>query len=338
MSFIKNFLSEDLGCDNSVIANPDTSQTVWPGGDPLTMFLLANDSDPEGNNFILTEIEGIPVTNGSGPLVFGDVTINVIDVTTGEITYELALSATETPSLTYTIQDDGIPPATDSAIFKPIFGLCNAVAFRGAPGGPPTVIVSVSNTAYLEGVVDVNDDGIDDATSGVIPNTGGIFVPGVAPVNGTAFEVKCYTDSAGLNLCDSDKRKFPVPQINETEPANPATDPYVIHFLNAGPDPYSIFYRSGEDIFTIDLFITGGTYAGTYNNITCEEGFITNISLLPVALQALITPTVQGMEFSPDLWNIEGATDIQVYLNAQHRYTVGAPLNAITSVSANYTP
>lgn len=342
MGFTKNYLSEDLPCENDLIAEDDINQTVWSGGDPITMLLLANDSDPNLDPFELIEIGGTPVANGSGPLSFdsGNITINVVDVSTGEITYQLAAAATAVAPVSYTIEDSNpTDPKQASAEIKPQFGICNPVIARGLQSGFDVFVQDFSTAAYKRGRVDVDGNGTIDATSGIVAVPAFPIVPSVTLLNGSAFGVELYKDSAGIIICGSDMKQVPTPNIVETIPGDPLTDPYIVAFSNATPDAFATYYNAGQDAYAFGLQITGGTYAGAYATIGWQEGGTPDITGYPVGLQALITTSPDGLEFHPDLWNIEGATTILIDMNVNHKYNDSAfTVNSITADTVSYSP
>ena len=90
-------------------ANDDTADTA--GNNPVTIDVLANDTDPAGSN----EINPTSVTVVSNP-AHGSTTI---DPTTGQITYTAAGSFQGTDTLQYTVSDfsgDVSSPSTVSVI------------------------------------------------------------------------------------------------------------------------------------------------------------------------------------------------------------------------------
>ena len=88
--------------DNNVVANNDSETTLIDT--PVAIASLINDTDPEGDNFT--------VTNFEQPLN-GSVTYNPI---TEQFTYTPDQGYTGTDVFVYTICDDGVPTACDDAV------------------------------------------------------------------------------------------------------------------------------------------------------------------------------------------------------------------------------
>lgn len=118
------------------VANPD----VYPmPSSPITLGLLTNDSDPDGDTLQVTSINGVPVTPGvaqSIPVPSGTVNIAV----DGEITFTPALNANGPATFPYEISDGrgGTSSSTVTLTAKPV-----------PPVTAPTPVPSLDNWALV---------------------------------------------------------------------------------------------------------------------------------------------------------------------------------------------
>ena len=169
--------------NDAPVANPDTATT--PEDTPVTIDLLANDSDPEGGILAVTEINGTPITTGGPGVVVtgGVVTLNPA----GTVTFTPNPDFNGSPSFTYTVEDvdggtgtgtatvtvtpvDDAPTGTpDSAITsKDTPVTIDVLANDNDPDGDPMTITGVDGTpitvggpgvAVMDGVVTLNSNG-----------------------------------------------------------------------------------------------------------------------------------------------------------------------------------
>ncbi len=153
-------------------------------GDTVTINVLLNDTDLEGNNLTVTEISDPP---------FGDATLN----DDGTITYIPVPGFTGVDSLFYVICDDGNPPLCDTA------WVYIDVSNNGLVIANPDVVTTPINTE-VEIDVMVNDVGegifISNATE---PENGALVIIGDL-IYYTPFDGFVGTDFFTYTICDPD--------------------------------------------------------------------------------------------------------------------------------------
>jgi len=126
---------------NRPTANDDFADT--DGVNPVSVAVLANDTDPDGNNML----NPAAVTVASGP-AHGTVTV---DPTTGDITYTANAGFSGTDSFTYTVKDlanaTSNPATVSIVVHLPTANFDTATAF----GKLPTTIAVLANDTDPDG-------------------------------------------------------------------------------------------------------------------------------------------------------------------------------------------
>lgn len=113
-----------VASNNTTVANNDVFDSGFgfmADGTVYNLDLLANDTDPEGDNQSITHIGGQPVTPGN-PIVISNVTFELQPDQTVNVSTNTAQSLTTT----YSIVDDNTFPATDQASLQIVFAQVNA--------------------------------------------------------------------------------------------------------------------------------------------------------------------------------------------------------------------
>ncbi|MEM5539290.1 Ig-like domain-containing protein, partial [Olleya sp. AS48] len=96
-----NPVTSSVGINNPPQAEDDTDTTNVDT--PITIDPLNNDSDPDSDPIIISEVDGIPITDGGAPILLSDGTI--VQYISGELLITPALGSSTPISFPYTIQD-----------------------------------------------------------------------------------------------------------------------------------------------------------------------------------------------------------------------------------------
>ncbi|UYV39427.1 Ig-like domain-containing protein [Rhodobacteraceae bacterium D3-12] len=176
-----------VGEPNSVDAVDDTAST--DAGDPVEVAVLANDTDPEGDGFTVTD-----TTDGTNGTV-------AIDPTSGNPVYTPEAGFTGTDTFTYTITDDN--GATDTATVTVTVGEPNSVDAvddtASTDAGDPVEVAVLANDTDPEGdgftVTDTTDG--TNGTVAIDPTSGNPVYTPEAGFTGTDTFTYTITDDNG---------------------------------------------------------------------------------------------------------------------------------------------
>ncbi len=163
--------------NTSPVALNDSATT--PPGTPVVIYVLANDSDPDGDTLDRTKIA---ITT---PPAHGGVTVNT---TTGGITYTPVASYSGPDSFVYTVKD--IRGATSNAATVTV----NVTAANRAPVASNGVL-SVSEDVAASGTLAATDPEGKALTFSVVTNGG----KGVATITNAATGAYTYKPNANAN-------------------------------------------------------------------------------------------------------------------------------------------
>ena len=183
------------------LAGDDTVFVSSTGG---AIDLLVNDSDPDGDSFSITSINGVAVTTNS-TVDLGAGIFATLD-STGHVQFSsagLALGDVTTRNFTYTITDTTGASAsatvdltfTTNAFFLSALDGTNGYRIFGAPGG-------ASLGAAGAGIGDINGDGTDDFIVAAPDQGQGVayVIYGGASVGPTGFDVNSLDGSNGFTI------------------------------------------------------------------------------------------------------------------------------------------
>jgi hypothetical protein len=252
----------------------DTAE-VAPGGS-VTIDVLANDTDPNGDTLTITQINGIDMQPGWQTWV-NDADGLVIYNTDGTLTYQPSASATGTKTFTYTVSDGNeTATATVTATVAPVATAPTPShdTAQVAPGGSVTIDVLANDTDPNGDTLTITQiNGIDmqpgwqtwvnDADGLVIYNTDGTltYQPSASATGTKTFT---YTVSDG----------------NETATATvTATVAAGASFFASGMNGHDVFFFADDEIEhdTVTGFETG---AGSDDVMAFDRGVFEDVDSL----------------------------------------------------------
>ena len=81
-------------------ATDDSTNT--PLDTPVTINVLGNDTDPDGDTLTITEVNGLPITEGGAPVPVADGTVSLVG---GQLVFTPTPGFTGPATFSYTVQD-----------------------------------------------------------------------------------------------------------------------------------------------------------------------------------------------------------------------------------------
>ncbi|MEZ4778799.1 MAG: Ig-like domain-containing protein [Flavobacteriaceae bacterium] len=214
------------GVGNSTIANNDIAGTEVDT--PVSGNVLVNDIDLEGDNQVVTTVGTFPTTQG------GSITINA----DGSFTYTPPSGFTGEDTFTYSIVDDNVNPATDSATLTITVNgnpgnnqtYANDDAYSGNAGATITGNV-LDNDSDPEGDLQtVNTTPVSGPNNGTVtinPDGSFSYVPNDPNYQGPDQFVYEVCDNGTPQACDQATVYITIFGVNTTDAINDINNTYV---------------------------------------------------------------------------------------------------------------
>ncbi|MGI9424532.1 MAG: tandem-95 repeat protein, partial [Hyphomicrobiaceae bacterium] len=218
-----------LTYEQSIDAVDDSYNTLSSA--PVSGVLTTNDSDPEGDPFTVTEINGAAYTQGT-PIALSNGTLTITNSATGAFTFTPNATFNGSETFTYTITDS--TGETDTA----------------------TVTIDVTLDTDGDSIADVND--IDDDNDGILDTVEGTVT---TPYTTTTPLVQIFT-TGGTSTDTIDLSGFGAAIGDVITISNVVAD----GDLNSASETFSLNFNTGE--FSAAGLTTGFQNAGSLQPIT----------------------------------------------------------------------
>ncbi|PSJ71498.1 hypothetical protein C7N43_38990 [Sphingobacteriales bacterium UPWRP_1] len=252
----------------------------------------------------------------TGAKTFGEIIMNITNNGLNTSTGELDIDETAAPSSL-----GGIFRACDGDVDSMLFLNTANGAVRIASYDYATKEIGATSALPSSGyniLLQYSDNGStwNDCDNGDVAYGGGLEtdIYGAAPVfNGAYLRVIFTRNDFGLTY--TDVKRVPLPQLI----SGLSGGDYVWDFVSGAVDNTHPDF-TGYQYNSIQLEITGGTYAGTYNIPDFALGGTPDISALPAGLQTLLTADTNKLSISEDIWLVENATQLKLKASASNLY------------------
>jgi VCBS repeat-containing protein len=258
------------------LAHDDSAATV--AGAPVAIYVLANDSDPDGDLLDRTKIAI------ATPPAHGGVTVNP---STGAVTYTPAAGYSGADSFVYTVKD--IRGATSN----PASVTVTVNPGNQAPTAANGVLATSEDTA-ASGTLTASDPEGSPLTFSIVTNGS----KGTATVTNAATGAYTYTPNANANGADSFSFRASDGSLNST----PATVSITIAAVNDAPVPSAPAIATNED--------TAGTSQVAPNDPDGGSAYTYAVSQAPAHGNASVSPS--GLVSYSPLANYNGADSLVV--------------------------
>ncbi len=303
-----------------------------PSGSELDV--LANDIDTD--NLQVISVDGQPI--------LGDGIINAITTADGiavwrNVSGTLQVSAPieQLPgiySFDYTIEDDGVPAAQDTAnVGIEVIAAEAFIASAIHTGSAFRIDHTGSVGPYVQLAIDTDGDSTYDIFSAVVPSSSP-WVEATAPLlAGSVAKLSVFGDAGGTILLAETVKAYPENTVIINDGG--ANDPVSWTFSDeSDPETYDPGYLPGSDEYVLNMHVVGGAYAATYN-LYIDPGFAAiDVAILPAALQAIFSNVGDTITASSliDILQAE-ITEIRMQVNIIHHYADGSTVDIETNDS-----
>jgi large repetitive protein len=199
--------------------------TVTPVDTPVTIDVLSNDSDPDGDPLTITEVDGTPITDGGAPVPVSNGTVTLVG---GQLVFTPTPGYTGPATFDYTVEDPSGVPATASVTVN--VGQANqppvAQPDTNATDENTPLTVAAANGVIQSGTapggVDSDPNGDSLSVSAVNGVAGGVGQPVVGTYGTLVLNADgsySYTPTAGAQALQAGQNVADVFAYTVTDPS-----------------------------------------------------------------------------------------------------------------------